>query len=85
MIGIDTCINKIYTILLDVWQGGTASSETANDRSDSGKLHVDSSDTVQLYVAHIEKMKQQLLPVVDLNITKAQKKQKAYYNKRHTS
>ena len=48
------------------------------------KLHVD-SDTVQSYVAHVEKMKQELFPVVDLNIKKAQKKQKAYYDKRHTS
>ena len=39
------------------------------------KLHVD-SDTVQSYVAHVEKMKQELFPVVDLNIKKAQKKQK---------
>ena len=31
------------------------------------KLHVD-SDTVQSYVAHVEKMKQELFPVVDLNI-----------------
>ena len=42
------------------------------------KLHVD-SDTVQSYVAYVEKMKQELFPVVDLNINKtAQKKQKAY-------
>ena len=44
------------------------------------KLHVD-SDTVQSYVAHVEKLKQELFPVVDLNIKKAQKKQKAYYDK----
>ena len=30
-------------------------------------------------------MKQELFPVVDLNIKKAQKNQKAYYNKRHRS
>ena len=30
-------------------------------------------------------MKQELFPVVDLNVKKAQKKQKAYYDKRHTS
>ena len=47
------------------------------------KLHVD-SDTVQLYVAYVEKMKQELFPVVDLNIKKAQK-QKAYCDKRHRS
>ena len=34
------------------------------------KLHVD-SDTVQVYVAYVEKMKQELFPVVDLNIKKA--------------
>ena len=43
------------------------------------------SDTVQSYVAYVEIMKQELFPVVDLNIKKAQKKQKAYYNKRHRS
>ena len=48
------------------------------------KLHVD-SDTVQSYVAYVEKMKQELFPVVDLNIKTAQKKQKAYYDKRHRS
>ena len=31
------------------------------------KLHVD-SDTVQSYVAYVEKMKQELFRVVDLNI-----------------
>ena len=30
-------------------------------------------------------MKQELFPFVDLNVKKAQKKQKAYYDKRHTS
>ena len=49
-----TCINKLYTILLDVCMAGKqAFSGTENDRSDSGKLHVD-SDRVQSYVAHIE-------------------------------
>ena len=48
------------------------------------KLHVD-SDTVQVYVAYVEKMKQELFPVDDLNIKKAQNKQKAYYYKRHRS
>ena len=48
------------------------------------KLHVD-SDTVQSYVAYVEKMKQELFPVFDLNIQKAQKKHKAYYDKRHRS
>ena len=33
----------------------------------------------------LKPMKQELFPVVDLNIKKAQKKQKAYYDKRHTS
>ena len=64
--------------------GKQAFSGTANDRSDSGKLHVD-SDRVQSYVAHIEKMKQKLFPVVGLNIKKAQKKQMAYYSPRYTS
>ena len=36
------------------------------------KLHVD-SDTVQSYVAYVEKMKQELFPVVDLNIKKEQR------------
>ena len=48
------------------------------------KLHVD-SDTVQSYVAYVEKMKQELFPVVDLNIKKAQEKQMDYYDKRHRS
>ena len=30
-------------------------------------------------------MKQELFPVVDLNIKKAQKKQKTYYDKKHRS
>ena len=44
------------------------------------KLHVD-NDTVQSYVAY----EARIFPVVGLNIKKAQKKQKAYYNKRHRS
>ena len=39
----------------------------------------------RMLIAYVEKMKQELFPVVDLYIKKAQKKQKAYYDKRHRS
>ena len=34
---------------------------------------------------HTEKMKQELFPVVDQNIKKAQKNKKTYYDKRHAN
>ena len=57
------------------------------DRNQDGsvvdELHVE-NDTVQLYATQLEKIKKELFPKVDVNIKKAQKKQKELYDERCT-
>ncbi|KAL5491158.1 hypothetical protein EMCRGX_G016393 [Ephydatia muelleri] len=57
------------------------------DRNQDGsvvdELHVE-NDTVQLYATQLEKIKKELFPKVDVNIKKAQKKQKEFYDERCT-
>ena len=53
------------------------------DGSVVDELHVE-NDTVQSYATQLEKIKKELFPKVDVNIKKAQKKQKELYDERCT-
>ena len=53
------------------------------DGSVVDELHVE-NDTVQSYATQLEKVKKELFPKVDVNIKKAQKKQKELYDERCT-